>query len=101
MTKIRTVSLTATLYLVLIPLTVMGVVVGAISRTSLTSTAKRLIEAKRVKEMAVESLALMLTQDDASKAMMLDPNNADAGARKIRAYDENQALFQDMKRLSG
>ena len=100
-TKTRTVSLATTLYLVLIPLTVMGVVVGAISRTSLTSTARRLIEAKRVKEMAVESLALMLTQDDASKSLMLDPNNADAGARKIRAYDENQLLFKNMERLSG
>ena len=96
----RRFSLVAKLYLILAPLCVTGVVVGVVTRVSLRDNAKDLIEARQVKELAVKALALLLTQDDASKTMLLDPENPRAGQRKIKAYDENQAVFEEIQRLS-
>jgi len=93
-------SLIAKLYLVLAPLCITGVVVGFVTRASLRDNAKALVEARQVKELAVKSLALLLIQDDASKTMLLDPDNPRAGLRKIKAYDANQAVFEEIGKLS-
>jgi methyl-accepting chemotaxis protein len=93
-------SLASKLYLILIPLCASGVVVGVVTRISLRENGKDLIAARQVKELAVESLSLLLTQDDASKTMLLDPDNPKAGVRKIAAYDANQAVFEKIRKLS-
>ena len=93
-------SLAEKMYLVLAPLVVMGLVVGVIVRSSLNNNANELVQARQLKEYAVQSLALLLTQDDASKAMMLDPENPHAGSRKIEAYDANQALLAKISSAS-
>ena len=38
--------------------------------------------------------------DDASKAMLFDPDNLANDARKIRAYDENKAVLRKITTLS-
>lgn len=89
-------SLSAKFHLTLIPLALMGVLVAWITKSSLRDNAHALIQARQVKELAVTSLALLLTQDDASKALMLDSSNTDASMRKIQAYDDGQAVFKEL-----
>jgi hypothetical protein len=62
----RKLSFAAKLYLALLPLGLMGLVVACITHTSLRQNAAELIEARRVKEMAVTSLTHLLVQDDAT-----------------------------------
>jgi hypothetical protein len=88
------------LYLPLFPLLAMGLVVGWLAWTGLHTNATALIEARRMKELAVTSLSLLLTQDDASKALLLDMENAAAGVRKIEAYDRAQETLAEMEKLS-
>jgi hypothetical protein len=42
------------------------------------------------------SLTLLLTQDDASKAILFDPDNTASDARKIRAYDQNKLVLREI-----
>jgi methyl-accepting chemotaxis protein len=93
-------SLSAKMYLTLVPLTLMGAAVTLMTWISLRENATPLIQAQRVKELAVTSLSLLLTQDDASKAMMLDPENPAPNMRKIKAYDSNQAILKQIRSLS-
>ena len=61
----------------------------------------QLVDARRVKEMALLSLALLRSQDDMSKAMLLDPDRMDSlGVAKVEAYDEATALLKRMDSLS-
>jgi methyl-accepting chemotaxis protein len=93
-------SLSARFHLTLLPLVLMGMAVAWITRASLRDNSQKLIAAREVKELAVQSLALLLVQDDASKAMMLDADSMEAGMRKIKAYDDGQAVFQKMLALT-
>ena len=90
-------SLSAKFHLTLVPLVVTGLAVAWLTKTSLRDNAHDLILARQVKELAVTSLALLLTQDDSSKALMLDGSNTDASMRKIQAYDEGQAVFKQLR----
>jgi methyl-accepting chemotaxis protein len=94
------ISLSTKLYLTLLPLVLMGAVVAGIARQSLRTNSQELIDARLVKELAVTSLALLLTQDDASKSLLIDAENSEAGMRKIQAYDENQEVLKKMRDLS-
>jgi two-component system sensor histidine kinase/response regulator len=96
----KRISLTVKTSLVLAPLILTGLVVGLMSRASLRNNARELIAADRIQELAVTSLALLLTQDDASKSMLFDPDNPAADARKIRAYDENRVVLSQIVSLS-
>jgi hypothetical protein len=93
-------SLSTRLHLPLIPLILVGVVVAWLARTGLRDNAQELVRARQVKELAVKSLALLLTQDDASKALMLDGSSNDASMRKIQAYDEGQQVFAQLEKLT-
>ncbi len=91
----------AILAMALVPL--VGVAVGAqlYTRQSVKHSAASLLEARQVKEMATRSLALLLTQDDATKAMLLDPDSMfKESQRKISAYDRNAATIDTMRALS-
>jgi len=68
----------------------------------LRENAAEVIEARRVKELAITSLAHLLMQDDATKAMIIDPAKMveEPGRRKIEAYDANLAVLKEMDALS-
>jgi methyl-accepting chemotaxis protein len=93
-------SLAARMYLTLLPLVLMGAAVTVITWSSLRDNATPLIRAQNIKGLAITSLSLLLTQTDASKAMILDPENGDSGVRKIKAYDANQAVLKQIQVLS-
>ncbi len=88
------------MYLMFAPLAILGLVVGLITKSSLETNAHKLIVAHEIKELAVTSLALLLTQDDATKAMLFNPDDAALDARKIRAYDQNKAVLDRIITLS-
>jgi hypothetical protein len=62
-------SLSQKLYSLLIPLAVAGLIASVITWRSLQSNPAGLIEAHQVRELATESLVLILTQDDATNTL--------------------------------
>ena len=83
------------LYLMLAPLFAATVALGiAVLRGGVHGDVTRLTEALRMKEIAVESRALLLVQDDATKTLILRPDDSIAGPRKITAYDANVELLR-------
>jgi len=98
--KLNRLPLSARVNLLAVPLLIMGVAVALLARHSLRHNSADLVRAREVKELAVRSLALLLTQDDASKTMMIDPDNTAAGTRKIQAYDDSRAVFARMSELA-
>src|SRR5262249_61233393 len=88
------------LYGMLLPLLAMGLAAGWITWRSLRLNSSALIQALEIKEHAARSLALVFAQDDATKVMILDPENLDANQRKIRAYDANVAVFKEIENHS-
>src|SRR5687768_12568084 len=71
------------------------------TRDSIAHHTRELVDARRVKEMAILSLALLRSQDDMSKAMLLDPDRMDSlGVAKAEAYDESTRLLKRMDSLS-
>jgi two-component system sensor histidine kinase/response regulator len=86
--------------LLLTPFVAAVLAVGVLTRSGLESNARELIVAGELRELAVTSLALVLTQDDASKSLILDPDNVSADARKIKAYDQNRAVLDRIATLS-
>jgi methyl-accepting chemotaxis protein len=93
-------SLAAKLYLTLVPTVLTAAATMVLTRTSLDTNARELIAARLLKESALYSLTLLLTQDDASKALLIDMENAEAGDRKIQAYDAMVVTFKDMAALA-
>lgn len=93
-------GLSARLYLLLAPLAIVGLAVSWVTHRGLQSNAAELVDARQVKEMAAAALANLFKQDDATKAILLEPQNLEPGSRKIEAYDANVALFQRMEALS-
>lgn len=90
-------TLAERMYLTLIPLTLMGLIIAVITSSSLRDNATPLVKAQQLKELALTSLSLLLTQDDTTKTMMLDPDNPASNVRKIRAYDENLKVIARIK----
>ncbi|HEX4807587.1 MAG TPA: methyl-accepting chemotaxis protein [Bryobacteraceae bacterium] len=93
-------TLAQRMYITLVPLALMGLIIGLITWRSLRDNATPLIHAQKLKELALTSLSLLITQDDATKTMMLDPDNPTSNMRKIKAYDENQKVIAQIKALS-
>ena len=59
---------------------------------------KELTDALEIKAKAQESLALLLTQDDATKTMLIDIDKLnDVSQRKINAYDRNMVILKDLE----
>jgi len=58
-------------------------------------------EASELRLLSAQSLALVITQDDATKAILLDPDRlSDESMRKIEAFDANDALLARAESLS-
>ena len=93
---LKWVSSNAKLTLMLAPLIVAGLVIGLITKSSLQNNAKELIESYQLMNLTTTSLALLLTEDDASKAILFDPDNTASDARKIRAYDQNKIVLREI-----
>ena len=93
-------SLAAKLYLTLVPIALTAVASIFFAYTGLNTNAQELFAARQLKERALQSLALLLAQDDASKALLIDMENAEAGDRKIRAYDALVESFKEMHALT-
>jgi len=75
-------------------------VVGFTISRGLTSNAEDLLEAHRIKELAVHSFALVLTQDDVTKEILLDPARISEAPRKIDAYDRNHEMLREIAVLT-
>jgi methyl-accepting chemotaxis protein len=93
-------TLAQRMYLTLVPLALMSLIVSLITWRSLRDNATPLIQAQKLKELALTSLSLLITQDDATKTMILDPDNPTSNMRKIKAYDANQKVISQIKTLS-
>src|ERR687895_1730935 len=71
------------------------------TRDSIAQHTRELVHARRVKEMAILSLALLRAQDDMSKSMLLDPDRMDSlGVAKVEAYDHASVLLKRMDSVS-
>jgi len=86
------------LYLVIVPLLITAGAVFWIARDSMRNNSRPLVEARQFKELAVECLAHVYRQDDATKALIINAEDPDAGRAKIAAYDHNKALMAQMAR---
>ncbi len=91
---------TAKIGLLLVPLGVIGLAVGLITKDGLQNNARQLTTAQEIRTLAATSLALLLTQDDASKSILIDLDDVASDARKIKAYDENIAVLARIVTLS-
>jgi methyl-accepting chemotaxis protein len=81
------------LYAMLAPTVIAGIWIGLEARAGLTENASGLIEAAQIKQMVTESFGQVLIQDEASKTMVLFPDDTTAMSRKIKAFDANAALL--------
>jgi methyl-accepting chemotaxis protein len=103
--RLRDLTLVAKLSLTMVALllTLAGVIglTMVSTRASIARHTRELVDARRVKEMAILSLALLRSQDDMSKAMLLDPDRMDSlGVAKVEAYDHSTTLLKRMDSLS-
>ena len=98
------ISLAAKLSIALIGLlVVMTAVTGTVIRAGtvgLHRDLRALNDARRVQELAVTALTHVLTQDDITKAMLLDPANLELAVQKIEAQEANVAVYAEMDSLS-
>jgi len=90
----------ARLYLIGVPLFLMSVAVYGIARDSLQHNSLALVNALHLKESTIECLANVIRQDDASKALIINSNDPDAGPAKIKAYDRNNTLMEKMTSMT-
>src|SRR2546422_853897 len=97
----RPVSLVAkvcvALCLAQVPWVGMLLTVGLTTKASIEENTRALLQATQVKSLAVTSFALLLTQQDVTKSMLLNPDNVVEAPRKIQAHDENIAALQTMQ----
>ena len=70
------------------------------TKVSIAEHSQALLQATQVKGLAVTSLSLLLTQQEVTKSMLLNPDNVIEAPRKIRAHDENIATLETMKSLA-
>src|SRR5262245_18614557 len=71
-----------------------------VTKRTIATYTQRLVEAHEVKDLANQSLALLLTQEVVTKALLLSPDDLSAAARKVQAYDANAAVLERMKALA-
>jgi methyl-accepting chemotaxis protein len=93
-------SLLAKMYLVIFSMLLTAGAVGWIAQHDLRSNGQDLVQAGRVKELTVRCLTLLLTQDDSSKVLLIDPTKLDIGQRKIAAYDEMIKTFEQINAMT-
>ena len=93
-------TFTGRLHLLVVgPLLFVTVAVAAITAVALSTNADALQQALRHQGSADRAFALHLTQEDASKAILLDPTRlADFSGAKLAAHDEHRALLASLRR---
>lgn len=86
-------------YLTLVlPLVFVSGLVSAITYVGLGRNSRSLTDALRDQSKSSQALALMLTQDDATKALLIDPNQLEKfSGNKIAAYDEHKKILKELK----
>ena len=99
MTAMR-MSLSARINCVLVPMTLASIGLGVYAHLGVRHNARELARAGKVNELAVRSLALLLTQDDSSKVMLIDPTRMEVGTRKLEAYDQGVNVFQEIGEIT-
>jgi methyl-accepting chemotaxis protein len=93
-------SLAGRFSLMFLALLIPVVVVGSTIYRGLTSNAADLLEARQLVELSTRSLALVLTQDDVTKEILLNVDRISEAERKIAAYDENRLVLRRIATLS-
>ena len=94
----RRLSLARKFYLTLVvPLVLISTLVTWVTYRGLDSNAADLATALRLQGKTNRVLSLLLTQDDASKALLIDPAQLDVfSGKKIAAYDEHKKLLAEL-----
>lgn len=83
--------------LIVVPLLALTLAVGWISARGMANNNADLEELLQVQASANRAFALLLVQEDASKAILIDPNRlADYSAAKLAAYDEHKKLLREL-----
>ncbi|MCX6126250.1 MAG: hypothetical protein NTV34_16075 [Proteobacteria bacterium] len=87
-------------YLTLVlPLIVISALVTWVTYQGLRSNADELADALKVQGKANGVLSLLLTQDDASKALLIDPSQLELfSGKKISAYDDHKKLLAELSK---
>jgi methyl-accepting chemotaxis protein len=93
--------MTALPLFVLVPLLLVSIALAARGYQRVRSNMDSLLRAREIKELALTSLGLVLTQDDVSKAILLNPDNLEAAGRKIEAYDSNLEVLKRLNTIAG
>ena len=88
------------LALALVPLLVITVGVGWITKSGFERNAQQLVDARHVKELAGASLTLLLTQETVTKSVLISLDNMSEVPRKVQAYDDNIIVLSKLKSLS-
>src|SRR5438128_4314147 len=83
-----------------VPLVGFLLAVGLTTKASITEHAQALLQAAEVRGLAATSLALVLTQQDVTKSMLVNPDNIVEAPRKIQAHDDNIAALHRMQALA-
>lgn len=91
-------SLRWRLYAVLAPVLIACIWAGGEARSALAGNAVEAIEAAAIRQAIAESLTHVLVQDEASKAMILFPDETAARERKAKAATANLALLAALGR---
>src|SRR6478735_4819617 len=91
--------LAAKFYLTLVlPLVLVSLAVCFMSFRALQNNATHLADVLRIESKTNRILSLLLVQDDASKAMLIDPGQLEKySVRKIEAYDNHKKLLNELQ----
>ncbi|WP_176736579.1 ATP-binding protein [Oligoflexus tunisiensis] len=81
-----------------VPLILVSIAVSAMTLRGLQNNASHLADVLRIESKTNRILSLLLLQDDASKAMLIDPNQLEKfSAKKIEAYDDHKQLLNELQ----
>ena len=83
-----------------VPLVGMLLAVTLTTRASIAEHSQALLQATQVKGLAATSLALLLTQQDVTKSMLLNPENIIEAPRKIQAHDDHITVLHTLQALA-
>ncbi|HYX31976.1 MAG TPA: ATP-binding protein [Oligoflexus sp.] len=85
-----------------VPLILVSIAVGVMTLNGLQDNASHLSELLRIESKTNRILSLLLVQDDASKAILIDPNQLEIfSAKKIEAYDAHKQLLIELQQEVG
>lgn len=84
-----------------LPFVFVSILLGVLTNHYLEENSRELTDSLEVYNIASELMPSLLTQDDATKAMLIDLGQLETySERKINAYDKTQSLLEEIsKRL--